>query len=69
MQILNDLYAWITDHKAALALGAGWFLHMGYPYIRDNGGIVGIVKVFISGKPQPISAPTAATAAQPTKTE
>ena len=35
----------LITHKAAIFTGAGWAVHalsMHFPYLRDNGGIVGL---------------------------
>jgi hypothetical protein len=51
MTKLNDIYNWAAQHKAALALAAGWFVHMGWPKVVSSGGIVGLMKTFLFGKP------------------
>ena len=61
-----------TEHKAALFTGGGWAVHalsMHFPYLRDNGGIVGLTNTILFGRksdftnpPPPISvAPTMST--------
>ena len=46
---LNDIYEWVSQHKAALALAAGWFLHMGWPYIKTHGGLYGMLMTLWRG--------------------
>lgn len=46
MTALNDIWNWATEHKAALAIGAGWFLHKAWPAIRANGGLLRLIGYF-----------------------
>jgi hypothetical protein len=57
---MNDIYNWMTEHKAAIGIALGWLIHMGFPALqgycqsRDGGVIPGIFfKVF--GRPKTIS--------------
>lgn len=43
----------LIDHKEAIVTGSGWAAHaitMHFPYLRDNGGAIGLVKTLLFGK-------------------
>ena len=43
----------LIDHKEAIVTGAGWAAHaitMHFPYLRDNGGAIGLVNTLLFGK-------------------
>lgn len=57
----------IQEHKSMIAAGgmaAVHFAHLAwprlvaiFPYCRDNGGVIGIVKQFLNGRPTAIPQP------------
>jgi len=58
--MLDKLIAFASAHKEAIIVAAGWATHVfwpnlkqAYPYLRDNGGVVGLVKNVFVGKIQP----------------
>lgn len=60
MDKLNDMYNWVSQHKAALSLALGWFIHMGFPALQRycqsrDGGVVPNLFLKAFGKPNPIS--------------
>ena len=59
--MIAQLQEFLITHQAAVTLAAAWLTREAhvwwprlvsiYPYCRDNGGIIGIAKNFLSGKP------------------
>jgi len=68
---MNKLIDFIIENKGKLALLfshlsiiAGWFMHVqwprikaAYPYLRDNGGVLGVMRDFMIGSPKPPEQP------------
>lgn len=58
---MSNIETFISNHSEALAVAGGWMVHVfwpdiksAYPYLRDNGGVFGVIKTFFKGqKPQP----------------
>jgi hypothetical protein len=56
MNKLNDLYNFVTSHKAAIGIACGWFIHMGFPALQRycqsrNGGTIPNLFFRLFGKP------------------
>lgn len=57
---MKDLIDFAIEHQAAATVAGAWMLReihicwpalvQIYPYLRDNGGIVGVIRNFLVGK-------------------
>ena len=58
----------LITHKAAIFTGAGWAVHalsMHFPYLRDNGGIVGLANTILFGKKMDFTNPPTTSSVAP----
>ena len=61
--MLSSLLAYLQSHPGMVSLAAAWAVREAhlwwprlvsiYPYCRDNGGMVGIVRQLMFGSPKP----------------
>ena len=66
LNFINDTIQAILPYKGYIAVATAWLAHVYiphliriYPYVTENGGVLGIVKAFLVGKSvKPVVPPT-----------
>jgi len=62
--MIKDLENFVAAHSATLAVAGGWIIHVflpdikaAFPYLKNNGGVFGVVKAFFCGADKPTTNP------------
>jgi len=48
LQLAQEVYALYAANKMTVVAFTGWFVHVNWPYLKYNGGVLGSAKYYVT---------------------